>query len=79
MAKMLSLFFLILLVFSGLAILSPASARSNKISGYILDSNGHGLAGAQIIFNNLDATVGNSDNSGYYEVYAPSAAYHINV
>jgi hypothetical protein len=79
MAKMLSIFFLILLAFSGLAILDPASAQSNRISGYILDSNGHGLAGAQIIFNSLDATVGNSDNSGYYEVYAPPAAYHINV
>jgi hypothetical protein len=79
MVKKRSILFLILLVFSGLAIINPASAQSNKISGYILDSNGHGLAGAQIIFNSLDATVGNSDNSGYYEVYAPAAAYHINV
>ena len=80
MAKMLSMVFLILIAFSGLAIVNPANAQSShKISGYISDANGHGLGGAQIIFNVLDVPVVTSDNSGHYEVNAPAGTYHINV
>ncbi len=51
-----------------------------KISGYILDSNGCGLAGAMIIFNvpNIVPAV-YSDYSGFYVMYAPSGTYHVNV
>ena len=51
-----------------------------KVSGYILDANGHGLAGAEIIFN-VPSIVPNvyTDNSGYYQIFAPQDTYHINV
>ena len=51
-----------------------------KISGYILDSKGNGLAGAMIIFG-VPTIVPSvySDYSGYYEISAPAGTYHINV
>jgi hypothetical protein len=58
MAKMLSMVFLILITFSGLAIVNPVIAQSShKIYGFISDANGHGLGGAQIIYNVLDVPV----------------------
>ena len=53
---------------------------SYKISGYILDANGHGIAGANIIFN-VPSIVPSvwSDSSGYYVISAPAGTYHINV
>jgi hypothetical protein len=53
---------------------------SFKVSGYIKDSGGHGIAGAQVSFNspNLVPTV-YTDVSGYYAVYAPAGVYHISV
>jgi hypothetical protein len=53
---------------------------SYKISGYILDANGHGIAGANIIFN-VSSIVPSvwSDSSGYYVISAPAGTYHINV
>ncbi len=53
---------------------------SNKVSGYILDSDGHGIAGAMVIFNVPDIVPAvYSDNSGYYQMFAPSGTYHLNV
>ena len=53
---------------------------SFKTSGYILDSEGHGIAGAMIIFNVPDIVpCVYSDSSGYYEIIAPVGTYHINV
>ncbi len=51
-----------------------------KISGYILDSNGNGLANAEIIFN-VPSIVPSvySDYTGYYAIYAPMGIYHIDV
>ncbi len=51
-----------------------------KVSGYVLDANGHGLAGAEIIFN-VPSIVPSvyTDNSGYYQIFAPQDTYHINV
>jgi outer membrane protein assembly factor BamB len=53
---------------------------SYKISGYILDANGNGIAGANIIFNvpSIVASVW-SDPSGYYAISAPPGTYHVNV
>ncbi|HEX9262666.1 MAG TPA: carboxypeptidase-like regulatory domain-containing protein, partial [Candidatus Bathyarchaeia archaeon] len=53
---------------------------SFKISGYILDANGHGIGGANVIFN-VPSTVPSvySDFSGYYGISAPAGTYHINV
>jgi hypothetical protein len=51
-----------------------------KISGYILDSDDHGIAGANIIFNVPDIVPSvHSDSSGYYEISAPAGTYHVNV
>jgi outer membrane protein assembly factor BamB len=51
-----------------------------KISGYILDANGQGIAGANIIFNVPDIVPSViSDSSGYYEIFAPAGTYHVNV
>jgi outer membrane protein assembly factor BamB len=49
------------------------------ISGYILDSSGHGVADAYIIFNNVSTPRVSTDDSGYYLMPAPAGTYHINV
>jgi hypothetical protein len=51
-----------------------------KISGYILDANGQGIAGAEIIFNvpNIVPAVF-TNSSGYYMISAPSGTYHVTV
>ncbi len=62
--------------------LSSVQAQSErfKISGYVLDSNGRGIAKADVIFNVPSIVPGvYSDNSGYYETFGPSGTYHINV
>jgi protocatechuate 3,4-dioxygenase beta subunit len=64
----------------GLAQDYPAQYYSFRISGYILDSDGHGIAGAMIIFNVpqiVPAVL--SDSSGHYEIIAPVGTYHVNV
>ncbi len=63
---------------------SPSSVHAQsgnfKISGYVLDSNGIGIAKADVIFNAPSIVPGVfTDNSGYYETYGPSGTYHINV
>jgi protocatechuate 3,4-dioxygenase beta subunit len=59
----------------------PISTTSKyNVSGYILDSNGNGLAGAEIIFgvpNIVPSVI--SDDSGYYVITAPSGSYHLDV
>jgi hypothetical protein len=53
---------------------------SFTISGYILDVNGHGIAGANIIFNVPEIVPSvYSDASGYYVISAPAGTYHVNV
>lgn len=51
-----------------------------KISGYILDANGRGIGGANIIFN-VPSIVPSvwSDSSGRYVISAPAGTYHVNV
>ena len=57
-----------------------AQSERFKISGYVLDSNGRGIAKADVIFNVPSIVPGVfTDNSGYYETYGPSGTYHINV
>ncbi len=51
-----------------------------KISGYVLDAEGNGLAGAQVIFGVPDIVPSVfTNNSGYYTIYAPAGTYHVNV
>jgi hypothetical protein len=59
---------------------SAQETDTYKISGYILDSNGNGLKGANIIFN-VPSIVPSvfSDSLGYYEIFAPQDTYQINV
>ena len=66
---------------AGITNLSVAQTSSTfTISGYILDSDGHGVSGANIIFNVPDIVPSvYSDSSGYYEIYAPAGTYHVNV
>jgi hypothetical protein len=73
-------------IISGLVLVSPVcfsfaqESASVKISGYILDSNGDGIAGAVINLNapeNISSVY--SDSSGYYVIYAPTGTYQINV
>jgi protocatechuate 3,4-dioxygenase beta subunit len=73
--------FLITLAISGFSLASVTSGQSSfKVSGYILDSNGHGIGGANIIFNVPDIVPSVSSNSsGYYVITAPAGTYHINV
>jgi outer membrane protein assembly factor BamB len=55
-------------------------STSFTISGYILDANGHGIAGANIIFNVPEIVPSvYSDASGYYVISAPAGTYHVNV
>jgi outer membrane protein assembly factor BamB len=57
-----------------------AQSERFKISGYVLDSNGCGIAKADVIFNVPSIVPGVfTDNSGYYETYGPSGTYHISV
>ena len=77
------LIFLLISIFSLTSINHFCSAQdstSYKISGYILDSNGIGIASAMIIFN-VPTIVPSvySDVSGYYEINAPAGTYHVNV
>ena len=60
--------------------LSFAQSTTYKISGYILDSNGQGIADATIIFNvpTIVPSV-KSDSTGHYAIYAPAGTYHVNV
>ena len=64
----------------GKAQTSVSSKVYFKISGYILDSDGHGVAGANIIFNVPDIVPSvYSDSTGYYMISAPAGTYHVNV
>lgn len=48
-----------------------------KISGYVLDSSGNGVAGASTSISNQTWSVPSvtTDSSGYYSVYAPTGVY----
>jgi len=51
-----------------------------EISGYVLDEEGNGLAGARVIFGVPDIVPSvSTDDSGYYTIYAPRGTYHVNV
>jgi hypothetical protein len=77
--------FVIAIVVSGFSIagITHLSLAQNstpfEISGYILDSNGHGIAGAYITFNDVSTPSVSTDYSGYYMVPASADTYHVNV
>ena len=79
MKKVLLLAFLVL--FSVSLLPAPILAQAScTVSGYILDSNGHGLGGANIIFCVPDTVPSVcSDSSGYYSISAPAGTYHLMV
>jgi len=75
-------FVLILLTLTMNLCLISVCAQSERfrISGYVLDSNGHGIPNADVIFNAPSTVPGVlTDTSGYYETYGPSGTYHLNV
>ncbi len=81
MTKIVSVAFLILMMLVGVALVDSTQAQSRaKISGYILDSNGQGISGCNIIFN-VPSIVPSvySNGTGYYEMFAPPGTYYINV
>ena len=83
-SNLLGVFFICALVLTSTLSFScqnvQAQSTKFKISGYILDSNGHGIAGADVIFNVPSIVPGViTSNSGYYETYGPSGTYHLNV
>ncbi len=59
---------------------STSPTQRVKVSGYVLDQNGCGIAGANVIFN-VPSIVPSvwTNQSGYYEMSAPAGTYHINV
>jgi hypothetical protein len=58
---------------------ADTSARF-KVSGYITDSNGAGVGGAEIIFCVPDLVPSVRSNlTGYYEIWAPAGIYHMDV
>jgi hypothetical protein len=60
--------------------ITKAQSTTYKISGYVLDSNGHGIPGADVILNVPSVVPGvHTDNSGYYQTSGPSGTYHMNV
>ena len=66
--------------YSGSAPSPTPNQSSYKISGYILDANHRGIAGANIIFNEPNTVPSvYSDSTGYYAIYAPMGTYHVNV
>jgi hypothetical protein len=77
--------FLIAIVVSGFSLAGitrfglAQGSTSFKISGYILDSSGHGIAGAYIIFNDVSIPSVSTNYSGYYLMLAPAGTYHVNV
>ena len=84
--KSLKISFLIAIMiscFSSGSIVSLGLAQDStkyRISGYILDTNGHGIAGAEIIFNVPDIVPSvYSDSSGHYLISAPAGTYHVTV
>jgi hypothetical protein len=51
-----------------------------KIAGYIQNAEGQGIQGACIIFNVPNIVpCAYSDSSGYYQIFAPTGTYHVNV
>ncbi len=54
---------------------SPKAAA--KISGYVTDSSGHGLAGA--LFTVMNIGQAGTDSSGYYSISVAPGTYHLNV
>ena len=57
-----------------------AQSGQCKISGYVLDTNGNGIAGAAVIFNVPSIVPGvKTDSSGYYQTSGPVGTYHLNM
>ena len=80
MAKSLTVCILVLLALAGIALLNPINAQStNKLSGYVLDTNGNGITGALITLNQDTIAPVLTNNTGYYEVYAPANTYQATV
>ena len=76
----LGLIFLISCVLTVPIISLPAVAQqvTYSFSGYVLDSNGNGVAGAQVNFNGVIPNAA-TDTKGYYTTTAPAGTYQIYV
>jgi hypothetical protein len=69
------------LFIASMAVLTSVSGETKcKVWGYVLNSEGQGLSGADVIFNVPQIVPGCTTNaSGYYEMNAPAGTYHVNV
>jgi hypothetical protein len=84
MKKTLTIFTLLIVLsflISSIAVFTPVSGETKyKVWGYILNAQGQGLSGADVIFNVPQIVPGCTTNaSGYYEMNAPAGTYHVNV
>ena len=76
---------LLTLILVGFCLLIPSnlntvgSVSTYKISGYILNSKGNGVAGARVTFVSGRPLPSYSDNSGYYGVFANSGINSVSV
>jgi hypothetical protein len=83
-AKTFSIIFILTLLLIGSICFGSWNVKAQsvpcKISGYVLDSNGHGVASASVIFN-AQATVPGvkTDSTGYYQASGPAGTYHLDV
>ena len=83
-AKICVIIFTLILILITPICLTPSAVRAQssscKISGYVLDSNGQGVASASVIFN-AQATVPGvkTDSTGYYQASGPAGTYHLDV
>ena len=78
MTKLVTVAFLVFLMVSVLAVANSARAQSStKVSGYLLDSNGNGIAGA--LFTLINTVQCSTNANGYFQTYAPPGSYHLSV
>jgi hypothetical protein len=83
-AKTFIIIYILTLLLIGTICLSSCNVNAEsvqcKISGYVLDSNGQGVASANVIFN-AQATIPGvkTDSTGYYQTAGPAGTYHLDV
>ncbi|MCW4000289.1 MAG: carboxypeptidase-like regulatory domain-containing protein [Candidatus Bathyarchaeota archaeon] len=73
------LFLLISSMLAASMFMVPLSGQATySFSGYVLDSNGHGVAGAYVNFNGVIPTA-QTNSQGYYVTSAPAGSYQMYV
>jgi hypothetical protein len=62
--------------FKNVTLNDPENTPIYDVSGYVLDSNGKGISGAEIVFGVTYVTSVISGSTGYYSIFAPLGTYH---